>query len=382
MLWIVGAGAVVKALDKVQGGGVTEFLTEQLTHAPWQGFRFYDLIFPLFLFIVGVSISLSLDKARASAGAGALVGRVLRRGLWLFLLGVLYYGGVAKPWPEVQMGGVLQRIAACYVFASLIYLWVRRARGIMLVVAALLLGYAALLAWVPFPDLKLDEETVKAAALVAGSEDPAAISATVESRVSGVYEEGRNLTNYLDFRYLPGKKAQRYYINEGLLSTLPAIALSLLGILAGRMLKDESILPKRKVAVLVVAGAASVALGLLWSWELPIIKRIWTSSFILVAAGLSAWMLALFYGVIEVWGWRRWCQPFVWIGANALVIYLAARVVRFTDVASWFTGGDVERWVDRFIAPGAGGVVTACVALLLVILLARFLYRRRIFIRV
>src|SRR5262249_32004319 len=153
----------------------------------------------------------------------------------------------------------------------------------------------ALLAFVPFPDLRLEKPTVTALAAQVGSEEPGAIAAAIPQRVSGVFEEGRNLTNYLDFLFLPGKKAPVYYINEGLLSTLPAIALSLFGALAGLLLKNDSIAPRQKVMWLLAAGIAGVALGLFWGTQFPIIKRIWTSSFILLTAGLSAMLLAVFY---------------------------------------------------------------------------------------
>ncbi len=125
-----------------------------------------------------------------------------------------------------------------------------------------------------------------------------------------------------------------------------------------------------------------IALGLLWSVQFPLIKRIWTSSFVLVASGLSAWLLALFYWLIDIREWRWWCRPFVWIGCNALVIYLGVKIVSFRKLAEWFTGGDVRIFLDRTVGAGAGNFVTAGVSLLLVFLFAHWLYRRKIFVRV
>ena len=160
MLWIVGAGSIVKALDKTHEGPVTNFLSTQLRHAKWEGFRFYDLIFPLFLYIVGVSIVFSLDKALESGGRASVMGRVVRRGLLLFALAVFYYGGFSQPWPNVQLGGVLHRIAACYVLASLIYTFVRKPGGIAIAAIVLLVSYWALLTFVPIPDLLLQKDVV------------------------------------------------------------------------------------------------------------------------------------------------------------------------------------------------------------------------------
>lgn len=382
MFWIVGAGTVVKALDKLEPNPVSAFLTTQLSHVKWEGFRFYDLIFPLFLFIVGISTVFSLDKAIKQGGRRTALRRVFARSLLLFFLGMLYYGGFSKPWPAIRFGGVLHRIAACYFFTALIYAFVGGTRRLLAVATVLLVGYWALLTFVPVPDLSLNEADVTAAANRVGSNSPFAIAAATEGRIHGSYEEGRNLTNFVDFLYLPGEKAQTYYINEGLLSTLPAIAICLFGILAGQLLTNDDVFPESKLRKLLIGGAVLITLGLLWSLQFPLIKRIWTSSFVLVASGLSAWMLAFFYWLIDVRRWRRWCMPFVWIGCNALVIYMGVRIVKFRDLAAWFTGGDVKIFLDGTLGKGAGNLATTVVSLLLVFLFARWFYRRRIFIRV
>ncbi|MBU6303102.1 MAG: DUF5009 domain-containing protein [Verrucomicrobia bacterium] len=381
MLWIVGAGSIVNALERMGANPVTAALANQLKHVEWEGFRFYDLIFPLFLFIVGISLVFSLDKELERGGLAWVLGRVFRRGILLFAVGVFYYGGVSKPWPEVQLGGVLHRIAACYVGAALIYTFVRSPGGLVIVCALLLIGFWALVTFVPIPDLKLSRAVVEEVARKIGSDAPADIAASVGNRVRGSYEEGRNLVNYLDFLYLPGKKAQGYYINEGLLSTLPAIALPLFGVLTGLLFKNGRVESRGKIAWLVAAGLVGLLLGLIWCPSFPLIKRIWSSSFILVAGGCSSLLMALFYWLVDVRGWRRWCQPFVWIGCNALTIYLASAIVGFQSLAARFTGGDVERFLDARVAQGFGGLLTACTGLLLVILFARFLYRRQIFLR-
>lgn len=382
MLWIVGGSSIAQALEKMRPTPLTTTLSTQLRHVTWEGFRFYDLIFPLFLFLVGVSLVFSLDKAIAAGGVRVALGRVVRRSLLLFALGVFYSGGLSEPWPNVVLAGVLQRIAACYLLASLIYCAVSSAAGLAAVAVGLLVGYWLLLLYVPFPDLMLDKQHVEAIAAEIGSHDPAAIAAAVGEHTRGTFEEGRNLTNYLDFRFLPGKKAQTYYINEGLLSTLPSTVLPLFGALAGLLLKATGMSPQRKVAYLVVAGATAVAVGLVWSPAFPIIKRIWTSSFVLAAAGLSAWLLAAFYYVIDVRGRQTWCRPFVWLGANAITIYLVARILDFRSVAARLCGGDVARLLDEHVAAGCGGLTVAVVGLLLVVGLARFLYVRGIFLRV
>lgn len=382
MLWIVGAGTIVTALEKISQNPVTTFVATQLKHVTWEGFRSYDLIFPLFLFIVGVSLVFSLDKALAEGGRSQVLWRVFRRSVLLYAIGIFHHGGISKPWPEIQLGGVLHRIAACYFFAALIYTFVRSVKGLYAACAALLLGYWLLVTFVPFPDLKLEKTVVEEIAKRIGSDSPFAIAGAVEGRVSGTYEEGRNLVNFLDFLFLPGTKAERYYINEGLLSTMPAIVLSLFGVLAGLLFKNQAVEPKKKITWLIASGAVCIGLGLLWSLQFPLIKRIWTSSFILVSGGCSALVMAAFYWLVDVKGWRAWCQPFVWIGCNALTVYVVTRIVSFQTLATRFAGGDVRNYLDAHAAQGFGGLMVAIVSLLLVILFARFLYRRQIFLRV
>jgi predicted acyltransferase len=382
MFWIVGGAGVVHALDKMVGNETTTLLSTQFKHVEWEGFRFYDLIFPLFLFIVGVSMAFSLDRSLAERGRAATLARVLKRSLLLYALGVFYYGGLSKAWPDVQLAGVLQRIAACYLGAALVYAFVRSAGGLLTVAAALLFGYWALLAYVPFPDLKLDKATVEAIAQQIGSSSPSDIAASISQTIHGTYDEGRNLTNYIDFLYLPGKKANLYYINEGLLSTLPAIALPLFGALAGLLLKNPLIVPARKIAWLVVSGVAAIGLATLWSYEFPWIKRIWTSSFVLLTAGCSALLLAVFYWLVDVRRWRTWCQPFVWIGSNAITIYVVAQIVGFSALAARLVGGEVSRFLDAVVVRGFGNFGVSLVALFLALALTRFLYQRKIFLRV
>ena len=382
MFWILGAASLGRAFSKMGDNAITSTLSDQLEHSSWVGVRFYDLIFPLFLFLIGVSIVFSLDKAIAQDRPVAVIGRIVRRSILLFLFGVFYSGGLSHRWPEVALGGVLQRIAACYLFAALIYQgFAARLKAIAAIAVLLLVGYWALLTFVPFPDLRLERPTVDALAARIGSNSPAALAAATPERVHGVYEEGRNLTNYLDFRFLPGKKAQFYYINEGLLSTLPSIVICLFGIFGGRLLKDPDVPGPRKVIWLFAAGVVALGLGCLWGLQFPLIKRIWTSSFILVSSGYSAIMLGLFYWIVDVRKWDRWCEPFVWIGMNPITLYLIFNVFSFTQVAERLVGGDIKAFFnDR--AQGLGELVVALAALSLVFLLARFLYRHRIFLRV
>src|SRR5205807_638182 len=150
------------------------------------------------------------------------------------------------------------------------------------------------------------------------------------------------------------------------LSTIPAIATCLLGVFAGFLLKNQGVEDRRKVVYLIGGGIAAAALGWLWSLQFPVIKKIWTSSYVLVAGGYSAMLLGVFYQIVDVWQKRTWCQPFVWIGMNSITIYLASNIIGgFSKLALRLAGGDVKTFFDTHMAKGFGDMVVSIVGLLL-----------------
>lgn len=348
MFWILGVDEAVQALAEVNHSSIVEAVKFQLTHVQWEGFVFEDLIFPTFIFIVGVSIVFSLGKLIASEGRDAAVKRVLVRSLVLYLLGLIfYYDCTDELFSQIRLLGVLQRIALCYLFAGLLFCFFRL-RGLLAALVLLLAGYWALMCFVPVPGIEPHS-----------------------------FAEGRNLANYIDAQFLPGFKWDGDHDPEGILSTFPAVATCLLGILAGLLLKNEAVAPYRKVAILVVAGVAGTALGYAWGVQFPVIKKIWTSSYVLVAGGYSALLLALFYLLLDIWQWRRWATVFVWIGMNAIALYMLSSLVSFPRLAHRYLGGSPGEALFGAYLP----FVCHVVGLLLLILIARFLYRRQIFIR-
>jgi predicted acyltransferase len=358
MFWILGGDSLAQALKKMAAGGgavlatVGGFFGDQLEHVDWEGFRFYDLIFPSFVFIVGVSIVFSLSSLVEREGRAAAHKRVFRRFAILFLLALIYSGGVSTEWPNIRLLGVLNRIALCYLFASLLFLNLRW-RGLMVACVSLLVGYWALMTFVPVPGIG-----------------------------AGSFAKGANLANWIDSEYLPGKKWDGTWDPEGLLSTLPAIATCLLGVFCGLLLKEARVEEQRKSVWLIGAGAGLVVVGFLWGLQFPVIKKIWTSSYVLVAGGFSAVLLGIFHQVVDVWKHERWATPFIWIGANAITLYFLESIVSFEKLAGRLAGGDVSNFLDAHITAGTGHLLRAVVGLLLAIVLARFLYRRRIFLRV
>ena len=351
MIWIVGADALADAFRGLDGGAVSAWLGVQLGHAAWEGLTFYDLIFPLFLFIVGVAVPLSLDRIVEREGRSAALRRVLVRGLVMYTLGVLYYGGISHGWDQIRWVGVLQRLAAGYVVAALLHLWCRP-RTIVAVGVTLLIGYWALLTFVPVPGVG-----------------------------AGDYARGRNLANWVDAHWLPGKVWYGDYDPEGLLSTLPALVSALLGLAAARVVRDDHRSAAGRLRLLVVVGAVVLGLGYLWGLQFPICKRIWTSSYVLVTGGWSFLLLALFHGLIDVRGWRGWATPFVWVGSNALLIYFVSRVVDFRAVSSFFVGGEVAAALNATWT-GLGALVLAVTSVVLCVTLCGALYRKKVFLRI
>ncbi|WP_422931255.1 acyltransferase family protein [Singulisphaera sp. PoT] len=357
MFWIIGGEGLVLAWSKFiaevtkspAASKTFEVLETQLEHVQWEGFHFLDLIFPLFLFIVGTVLPFSLGKIREEGRANsALYFRVARRALALFVLGLLANNILRFDFQNLRWPGVLQRIALGYFFAAILTLRFKP-RTLAFIVVGILLGYWALLSFTPVPGGKAGDLTM----------------------------EG-NLAGYVDRHVLPGKIVKAYYgfgDNEGLVSTIPAVATALLGVLAGHWLRSPNS-PWMKVLGLTVAGLVSLGVGYAWGMVFPIIKILWTSSFVLFAGGWSLLLLALFYMVIDVLKLRKWAFFFVVIGTNAITIYFGRNIIDFRKIAAFFFTG-LSTHTGTF-----GSVVMPTGILLVEWLFLLFLYRRKIFLRV
>ncbi len=343
MCWILGLASVVeKVLQRAfPQSSVVASIAAQFDHVDWAGFRFFDLIFPLFLFLAGVSLAIALPRRVARDGRGAAMRHLFARAAILVILGIIYSGGMQDGWDQIRWLGVLQRIGLASAAAGLLSLWMG-ARGLTLTAAALLIGYFLLLRFVPVPGVG-----------------------------TGNFAEGMNLTNYLDSIWLPGRKYDGDHDPEGILSTLPAIATALLGLLAGKWLTRDAT-PTRKVAALITAGIVMIALGLAWHPFFPVIKKIWSPSFVLVAGGWSALLLGLFYGIVDVLGWRRGLAPFLWVGANPIALYLGSGFGFFRAIS--------ERLL--FQTPPPYDWLPSAMTFAVMLATAQWLHRRQIFIRV
>lgn len=383
MFWILGGDELVQACYRVCGSprsGPLAVLHEQFEHCDWQGFHLEDLIFPLFVFIAGVSLVFSLTKTIEREGRRVAISRIIRRGLLLVACGIVYYGGISKGWGDVRLLGVLQRIGLAYLFAGLLFCFLKP-RGLMIACLGILIGYWGLMTWVPIRDIHLDDESIHAQRDQTGIADPHLLFARTTATVSGHFEPGYNLSDHIDFQYLPGRKWDKYHDPEGMLSTLGAIATCLLGVFAGLLLRNRAVSDQRRLAVMVIAGVGMIAVGLLWGCQFPVVKKIWTSSFVLVAGGWSMLLLAAFHWLIDLRGLRAWTAPFVWIGMNAITVYLIENMVPLHNIASRFLGGPVKGLLDGGIAGGLGDLMLIVGQFGLILLIAWYLHRKQIFMR-
>jgi predicted acyltransferase len=343
MCWILGLSTVVSQMLKrafPQSDVVTGIAT-QFKHVDWAGFRFYDLIFPLFLFLAGVSLAIALPRRAARESRGATIRHLLARAAILVVLGVIFSGGVKNGWDQIRWLGVLQRIGIASAAAGLLSLCLKT-RGLIITAASFLIGYFLLLRFIPVPGVG-----------------------------AGNFAEGMNLTNYLDSIWLPGRKHDGNHDPEGILSTLPAIATALLGLLAGKWITGASS-PMRKFGGLIAAGLLLLALGWAWHPFFPIIKKIWSSSFVLVAAGWSTLLLGLFYGIVDILGWRRGLAPFLWVGSNPIALYLCSGFGFFRTIS--------ERLATA--PPPPYDWLPSALTFALMLATAQWLHKRQLFLKV
>jgi predicted acyltransferase len=266
-------------------------------------------VFPFFLLIVGVAIPFSFAR-RSESGASrfGLVLKIVRRSLVIFGLGLILAGFPSYDLAKIRIPGVLQRIAVCYLLASLIELFagLRTKIGIVLV---LLVGYWLAMAFAPFPGHEV-----------------------------GDLSRPGNLAAFVDRAALGGHLYKPDYDPEGLLSTIPAVATTLIGVLAGHWLRSGRS-AFEKDAGLFVVGWFGVVIGLIWDAVFPINKALWSSSFVLLTAGLGLQLLAVCYWLIDIRGFRTWSRPFAILGMNAIAAYvLSGLLARLLAMISWHDG--------------------------------------------
>lgn len=348
MFWLIGGAAIVRALPAAEGSWV-KGLQAQFQHMKWEGFTFYDLIFPLFLFLIGCSVPIAFTNRRARGERDASLYRHIGiRAALMVLIGMTINGNLLTFDPaKFQISySVLQMLAYGYVVAAVLYLNFSLRVRIAWFCSSLLL-YWALETFVRVPGHEI-----------------------------GVYAPGKNFGDWFNNLVL-GDWQGRWRSGWIVQGALAHSATAMLGVFAGEIFQ-RSWTPERKLKLFIGLGFATLLAGWLWSFQYPIIKVRWSSTYVLFAGGWSFLLLALFYWVIDIRGVRRLVFPLVVIGANSLLAYIIAEHFKpsFTHVSTRLLGGLARYcgdWGPAFLAAGS----TAAIWLFLY-----WLYRTKAFLRI
>lgn len=355
-------GLTIAAMILVNNPGTWKAVYAPLRHADWNGWTPTDLVFPFFLFIVGLAMTLSFVRREAQGDSKMVLFRqVVRRTVIIFALGLLLNGFPYYELSKIRIPGVLQRIALCYFFASIIYL-TARLRVQILALVALLAGYWLLMTVVRVPGVG-----------------------------RGALTPDGNLAAYIDFAVLRGHIYRPHWDPEGLLSTLPAIATVLFGILTGHFLRAAAG-SKERLAGLLAGGALAVLIGQIMNIWFPINKNIWTSSYTVFTAGMALLLFAMCYWLVDLRGYRKWAKPFEVYGMNAIAVYVLSGLAGKASVTWKIMQGDGKEVLIKtflynkyfaFLANPLNASLSWAVAYVLFWLAVMWvLYQRKIFIKI
>jgi predicted acyltransferase len=349
MLMLMAGCGIIATLAEATGWGWLETLALQTEHVEWEGFRFYDLIFPLFMFVAGVAIPYAIhSKLEKGVARSRLLRKIFIRLVALVALGLLYNGATQRGFTDLRYASVLAQIGFGYFFAALIFLYSRNIRTSVVWLIGILAGVTILQVFVPVPGYG-----------------------------AGTFEPASTINAWLDQRLIPGRLYDEVFDPEGFLCMVSAIAVTLLGAFAGYVIRSSGLSPTRKSLYILIAGSVLVIAALAVSPVYPIIKKMWTIPYVLMAGGISAMLLALFYYVIDVRGSRNWTLFFRVYGMNSITIYVGARIVSFYGISRFFLN-----WISVHFSEEWGAVFIALGVLALQEGLLYFLYKRKIFLRV
>jgi predicted acyltransferase len=345
MLWIIGGSEVLITLAKASGFGFLSNIAVHFDHS-WGQFHFYDLIQPLFLFIVGVVMPVSFKKRVARGETKkSLYAHIFKRVFMLYILGLISSGHLLS-FDIMKLRiitNVLHCIAFGYLFSSIMILELKLKWQIG-ISAVILFIYWAIMALIPIP-----------------------------GNGAGIYRQDLNLALWVDNALLG-----HFQEGEGwtyIITSINFIPSIMLGAFAGNILQSEKD-EMKKARLLALIGICCIVAGRIWGIWFPIIHHIWTSSLVLYSAGLSFLMLTLFYLIIDVWGFKKWSFPFVVIGMNAIAVYVATHLFNFEIIGNIFVKG-----IARFMGEW-GAFLQACTALAVVWLILYWMYRKNTFIKV
>jgi predicted acyltransferase len=339
---------LIGSLAKATEWEWVKVLAKQMHHVPWEGFRFEDLIFPLFMFISGVAIPFSIvSKLEKGTAKSILHKKVFKRMVLLVLFGLIYNGALRDGFSNMRYLSVLSQIGIGYYFASLIVMNTKTIKTQLFWLIGIMVGITILQLFTPVPGFG-----------------------------PGVISPEGSINAWIDQKFLPGILIYGTYDPEGILSIVSAITITLFGSLAGFILRNKSFQPLKKTSLLSIIGISLILVSLVLSPVYPIVKNIWTVTFNMLASGISFLLMALFYYIIDVKKQRKWTLFFRVIGLNSITIYIGVRIIFFMHASKYLLG---------FLANPAGNygdVILIIGQIALEWLLLYYLFKNKIFLRV
>ncbi|TCN53162.1 DUF5009 domain-containing protein [Flavobacterium circumlabens] len=361
MFWIMSGEHIIHALAKTAPIPVFIWMSSQLHHAEWNGITFYDMIFPVFLFVAGVSMPYSFEKKMQLAGVKTpqeLPGNekrkiylsMLKRTCILLVLGFVVNGLLRfDGFDQTRFASVLGRIGLAWFLAGILYLNFDFKKQLIWFFG-ILIGYYVAMKWIPVPDFG-----------------------------AGILTKEGSLEGYIDRLFLPGRLHSTVYDPEGILSTIPAVATALLGVFTGTFLKAKvAFSVEFKLFLMTLTAVLLIIAGLIWDINFPINKHLWTSSFVCFVGGFSILFFVFFYLIIDLFGFRKWAFPLILIGSNSILIYIAAEgLVDFKHTADYVFGGLIH-FLPLIWQPVFAALSVTVVQLILLY----FLYKRKWFLKI
>ena len=319
-------GATIALMILVNDPGSREGSYWPLEHAHWNGWTPTDLVFPFFVFIVGVAMAFSFtSRLQRGASRTELMKHVLWRGLLLASLGI-FLNGFPNSFglDHWRFYGVLQRIAVCYVITSILELWADW-RTQLRVAIACIVGYWVLMRFVPVPGLGIPTHDMP------------------------ILDPDRNLAAWLDRKLLMGHLYERTRDPEGVISTIPALATCIAGLLTGKWLRTARSQASKAIGM-AVAGVVLIAAGKLWNPWFPINKKLWTSSYVLLTAGLALVVLSACYWLVDVKRLRAWAKPVLIFGMNAIAAYCFSEfLAKILETVQLTSGLTLQEWIYQTV---------------------------------
>ncbi|MDQ7817246.1 MAG: DUF5009 domain-containing protein [Melioribacteraceae bacterium] len=369
-------GFTIAGMILVNNPGFWADIYPQLRHAEWNGWTFTDWIFPFFLWIVGVAMTFSFAARTAKGDSKSkLVLNVFRRSAIIFALGLFL---TAFPFgllwnhnlnlETIRIPGVLQRIALCYLISSVIYLYTSK-RGQIITILLLFISYWLMMFYIPVPEFG-----------------------------AGLFEKGKNFAAYIDSLVLSGHmwSATKTWDPEGIISTIPAIATTLMGVLTGEYLHKSEHSKIEKSAWMFTAGAALLLIGASLDMWMPINKSIWTVSYSIFMSGWALCIFGIFYFLIDAKGIKRWAQPFVVYGMNAIFVFVLSGLfakaigmwkfyVRLSDGS--YSNVSIKNLImqnifEPYFSPLNASLGFAISFIMVMYLIIWIMYKKKIFIKV